>query len=93
MEELSACPICKSNGFLPFLTCKDYTASKENFNLVRCNACDFVFTNPRPKQNEIGRYYQVENYISHTGTQTGLVNKLYHFARKVYFKTKTETCK
>jgi 2-polyprenyl-3-methyl-5-hydroxy-6-metoxy-1,4-benzoquinol methylase len=82
MEKLTACPVCKNNGFSDFLTCKDYTASKESFNLVTCNACKFVFTNPRPKQDEIGRYYQVENYISHTGTQTGLVNKLYHFARK-----------
>jgi len=88
MEILNACPICKSNGFSDFLTCKDYTASKETFNLVTCNACKFVFTNPRPAQNEIGRYYQVENYISHTGTQTGLVNKLYHFARKFTLKQK-----
>lgn len=88
MEKLTACPVCKNNGFSDFLTCKDYTASKESFNLVTCNACKFVFTNPRPKQDEIGRYYQVENYISHTGTQTGLVNKLYHFARKFTLKQK-----
>lgn len=88
MEELSACPICKNNMFLPFLTCKDYTASKENFNLVTCKSCAFVFTNPRPKQSEIGKYYQVENYISHTGTQSGLVNKLYHFARKFTLQQK-----
>ncbi len=88
MEKLTACPICKSKVFSDFLTCKDYTASKENFNIVKCNACDFVFTNPRPTKDEIGRYYQVENYISHTGTQTGLVNKLYHFARKFTLKQK-----
>ena len=90
MEKLTTCPICKSNGFSDFLTCKDYTASKENFSIVRCTACDFVFTNPRPKQDEIGRYYQVENYISHTGTQTGLVNKLYHFARRFTLKQKLD---
>ena len=56
MEKLTACPVCKNNGFSDFLTCKDYTASKESFNLVTCNACKFVFTNPRPKQEEIGRY-------------------------------------
>lgn len=88
MEKLTACPVCKNNAFSDFLTCKDYTASKESFNLMACNACNFVFTNPRPKQDEIGRYYQVENYISHTGTQTGLVNKLYHFARKFTLKQK-----
>lgn len=88
MENLTACPICKNTVFLLFLTCKDYTASKEKFNLVTCKACNFVFTNPRPKQSEIGRYYQVENYISHTGTQSGLVNKLYHFARKFTLKQK-----
>lgn len=88
METLPTCPICKSNGFTDFLTCEDYTASKENFTLVSCNNCSFIFTNPRPGQSEIGKYYQVENYISHTGTQTGLVNKLYHIARRFTLKQK-----
>ncbi|MFN4811199.1 MAG: class I SAM-dependent methyltransferase [Bacteroidota bacterium] len=88
MEQLSACPICKNTSFSPFLVCKDYTATQETFNIVRCGSCDFVFTNPRPSQDEIARYYQVENYISHTGTQSGIINKLYHFARKFTLKQK-----
>jgi 2-polyprenyl-3-methyl-5-hydroxy-6-metoxy-1,4-benzoquinol methylase len=88
MEQLIACPICKNNEFSPFLVCKDYTASRESFSLMSCKACHFVFTNPRPGQHEIAGYYQVENYISHTGTQSGIINKLYHFARKFTLRQK-----
>ena len=41
-----------------------------------------LFTQNVAEQHAIGRYYASENYISHSDTQAGLVNKLYHFIRK-----------
>jgi 2-polyprenyl-3-methyl-5-hydroxy-6-metoxy-1,4-benzoquinol methylase len=41
-----------------------------------------MFTQDIPSQNEIGKYYASENYVSHSDTQVGLVNKLYHVVRK-----------
>lgn len=81
METLPSCPICQGEKFKPFLSCKDYTVSHETFQIVECESCGFHFTNPRPAENEIGKYYQSEEYISHSGTKKGLVNRVYHVVR------------
>lgn len=81
MIHLSNCPICNSPDTKPFLTCTDYTVSKQIFSIVSCEICGFKFTNPRPTENKLGDYYKVENYISHTDTNKGLISKLYKFVR------------
>ncbi len=82
METLDFCPVCNAGLFEPFLICKDYTVSREDFQIVRCKSCGFAFTNPRPLPKELGKYYKSEEYISHTDTRKGLVNSLYHLVRK-----------
>lgn len=81
METLSSCPVCNSEKFKPFLSCEDYTVSHETFQIVECAGCGFHFTNPRPTESEIGKYYQSEEYISHSGTKKGIVNRAYHIVR------------
>lgn len=81
MKEYKECPICKSSSFTKTLECKDYTVSQKNFSLVSCNSCDFVFTNPIPTEDEIGSYYESEEYISHSNTNKGIVNTLYQKVR------------
>lgn len=81
MEVLTECPICEHTSFAPFITCKDYTVSKQNFEIVSCSQCGFKFTNPRPTEADLGQYYESEEYISHSNTNKGLVNKLYQYAR------------
>jgi len=82
METLANCPLCGSSHLSPFMVCKDYTVSNEDFNLVQCHDCQFVFTNPRPTLEEIGKYYQSQAYISHSDTQKGLLSWLYHQVRR-----------
>jgi 2-polyprenyl-3-methyl-5-hydroxy-6-metoxy-1,4-benzoquinol methylase len=41
-----------------------------------------MFTQDVPDQDSIGSYYKSENYISHTDTDQGIVNQLYHKVRK-----------
>lgn len=81
METLKNCPVCNNDKLKPFLSCIDYTVSRETFNVASCDACGFRFTNSRPNENEIGKYYQAEEYISHSGTNKGIVNKLYQIVR------------
>ena len=88
MKTISQCIVCGSTQYSPFLTCKDYTVSKENFTIVSCNDCGFKFTNPRPDDAVLGNYYKAEEYISHTNTKKGLVNKLYHLVRTRTLKKK-----
>jgi SAM-dependent methyltransferase len=82
MENVEACPICKSKERSHYLDCKDYTVSRETFSIVSCSACGFKYTNPRPADEELGAYYQSEDYVSHSNTSKGLINFLYQKVRK-----------
>lgn len=81
-ELLTECPVCSGNRFTDYMECEDFTVSHEKFRLQECADCSLVFTNPRPLLAEIGKYYQSEEYISHTNSKTGLMNKVYQLARK-----------
>ena len=84
------CPVCEATDFSPFLTCKDHTVSKENFQIVSCNSCRFKFTNPIPDPKDLGRYYKSEDYISHSNTKKGIVSRLYHLVRNYTLKQKEQ---
>lgn len=90
MESLNNCPLCNSTGFLTYLVCKDYTVSGEFFSIVSCNNCGFKFTNPRPAEDEIGRYYESTTYISHSNSKKGLLNKTYQVVRKYAIEGKVK---
>jgi 2-polyprenyl-3-methyl-5-hydroxy-6-metoxy-1,4-benzoquinol methylase len=79
MENLTSCLVCGSTQLHTELTCKDFVASGQLFDLQRCNQCSFLFTNPRPASSEIGPYYQSDRYVSHAGSK-----KEFSFMYKVY---------
>lgn len=81
MKTYTNCPICNNANFSEFLTCKDNTGSDESFKIVKCQNCAFAFTNPIPTEQEIGRYYESDEYISHSNTTKGLINFLYQKVR------------
>jgi 2-polyprenyl-3-methyl-5-hydroxy-6-metoxy-1,4-benzoquinol methylase len=76
------CPVCSSAAIDPLLTAKDHTVSKEDFVLWQCRQCTLRFTQDVPDEESIGRYYQSPEYISHTNTSKGLLNKLYQNVRQ-----------
>jgi 2-polyprenyl-3-methyl-5-hydroxy-6-metoxy-1,4-benzoquinol methylase len=78
----SDCPVCRSNKISPVLTAVDYTVSKEEFSIWHCDNCSLRFTQSIPEQSGIGRYYQSAEYISHSDTGKGIINRLYHIVRK-----------
>lgn len=81
MEYLDQCPICESQDFEEIISSKDYFLTQEHFNIDTCNSCGIKFTNPRPLAKNIFNYYKSEDYISHSNTSKGLVNKLYKAVR------------
>jgi len=93
MEKLSNCPVCGHTHFTPFLNAKDHTVSQEQFQLVECQQCGFVFTNPRPAQENLGKYYKSLNYVSHSDTSAGFINKLYKQVRKITLNQKYKLIK
>ena len=82
MITYTTCPVCKSEKIEDLFATEDYTVSHEKFSVWKCLNCTHLFTQNIPAQNEIGKYYASENYISHSDTQTGIVNRLYHIVRK-----------
>ncbi|MBQ4820049.1 class I SAM-dependent methyltransferase [Aquimarina sp. MMG016] len=66
-----------------FIECKDHTVSGETFQLFHDSDLDMLITSPKPKEEDLGRYYESEDYISHTDAKRSLFEKLYHTV-KVY---------
>jgi len=88
------CPVCGSASIKPKLAAKDYTVSGEKFSIWECSDCTLRFTQDAPRLDAIGRYYKSEDYISHTNTSRGLINKLYQAVRKKTLKQKRQlVCK
>lgn len=88
LEHLIHCQRCGNPTLTPTLNVRDHSISGEAFQLTDCTACGFRSTNPRPGPNEIGRYYESEDYISHTNASTSLKDRLYQMARKRALKNK-----
>ncbi|ACU63667.1 class I SAM-dependent methyltransferase [Chitinophaga pinensis] len=83
-----ACPICGSGNIHKVLAAKDHTVSGETFDIFHCGHCSGRFTQHVPGSAEIGRYYQSQEYISHSETKKGLINRLYHSVRKITMRSK-----
>lgn len=93
MHSYDQCPVCLSTKFREVLQAKDHTVSKKDFSISHCDNCSFRFTNPVPGQSEIGPYYQSDEYISHSDTSKGLINKAYQIVRKRTLKQKRNIIK
>ena len=83
------CPLCKSCAIKKRFACKDFFATGETFDIYECCDCHFTFTQDFPDENEIGRYYESPTYISHSDTNKGITNKLYHLVRRIMLRRKT----
>ncbi len=83
-----ACPVCQSEKIGPVLSAKDYTVSQEAFSIWACQNCQLRFTQSVPVESNIGRYYQSEEYVSHSNTNKGLINRLYQWVRNYTLKQK-----
>ena len=82
MIHYTGCPVCNSKHVALSLTASDHTVTGQSFPVWKCDNCTLMFTQDIPAQESIGAYYVSENYISHSDTRKGLVNKLYHTVRK-----------
>jgi SAM-dependent methyltransferase len=82
------CPVCGNTTTHFALRVKDHSVSQEFFDIYECSRCSFRFTKDPPEEGKMGRYYQSEDYISHSNTRKGLVNSLYHAVRNHTLVTK-----
>jgi len=91
MESVTYCPVCGCDKSSHVLRTIDYTVSHEEFSLSQCEQCSLRFTLNVPSSDNIGRYYQSEQYISHTDSKQGLFNKLYQLVRNYSLVSKRST--
>lgn len=73
-----------------FLTVKDYSVSKETFDLYYDETLDMLITHPQPSLENLGKYYESEDYISHTDNKRSLFEKSYHFIKSIALKNKLD---
>lgn len=88
MIHYTHCPVCNHTEFKPHLKAKDHTVSGEWFSILSCQSCGFLFTQDIPGPDEIGRYYQSENYVSHTDTKKNLFFRIYAQVRNYTLRQK-----
>ncbi|MBL7136658.1 MAG: class I SAM-dependent methyltransferase [Candidatus Marinimicrobia bacterium] len=86
------CPICRSSDYTHFISTFDrFDPKKElNFEIVKCQRCEFVYLNPRPGEEEIGKYYKSDSYdpFISTGKSKNFRDKIYLLIRNINLQLK-----
>jgi 2-polyprenyl-3-methyl-5-hydroxy-6-metoxy-1,4-benzoquinol methylase len=89
----SACPVCRSTEIKSVFDVKDHSITQEVFAIWECNNCTVRFTQDVPDQHNISPYYKSEDYISHSNTNKGALNRLYKTVRNHTLETKSNLIK
>ena len=63
-----------------FLKTKDFSISKEPFELYHDATLDMLITKPQPE--DLAKYYESETYISHTDSSNTMLEKCYQRVKK-----------
>jgi len=71
-----------------FITVKDYSVSGETFQLLLDETLQLLKTHPQPKSQDLGRYYESDDYISHTDGKRTMFEKLYHAVKQKALRDK-----
>ena len=80
MKQLDHSPIFKT-PLTPYLTCTDFTVSKEEFTILLDKETNLLVTSPRPNDSDLGAYYESDDYISHSDGRKTLFDRLYQVVR------------
>ena len=88
MFHAKKCIVCEGKNLKRHIESVDFSVSKEVFQIVKCESCNFVFTNPRPFDINLSKYYISDNYISHTDSNKGVFEKIYQIIRKFAIRQK-----
>lgn len=87
---MNTCPWCGQPSEKKHLRVKDYFLSQEEFDIMECENCGLLFTEPRPAPEVIGKYYQSDEYYSHQENKKGLVPKIYEAVKTLNIKNKVK---
>ena len=68
---------------------KDYSVSKEEFELIYDSNLELFKTYPIPEN--LGKYYESDEYISHTDSKKTFFDKIYQTVKSINLKSKVHT--
>ncbi|MDO1502171.1 class I SAM-dependent methyltransferase [Winogradskyella maritima] len=71
-----------------FIQLKDHSVSGESFELIHNEGMCRLETSPQPSLESLPKYYQSEDYISHTDGRRNLFEKVYHQIKSVALNQK-----
>ncbi|WP_162126838.1 class I SAM-dependent methyltransferase [Flavobacterium phycosphaerae] len=71
-----------------FQKVRDYSVSKEIFELHHNPEYDMLLTFPKPSLEKLPGYYESDDYISHTDGKRSLFERMYHLIKNVALKNK-----
>ncbi len=80
-ETIKENPSIEGFSGIKVLDLKDYFLTQEEFSLYKDNETGVLYTYPQPL-NDLSRYYESENYISHTDGKKSLFEKIYQIAKQ-----------
>ena len=88
MTDPKACIICGCKDFSEYGSAIDHLVSEEEFLLLKCTHCGFVFTAAPPEEDDINEYYLSEDYISHADRKKSITEVIYHLVRRRMLRKK-----
>ena len=71
-----------------YLVCKDHLVTKKDFNVLIDEETELLVTSPQPSVEEIGKYYESEEYNSHSAEAKSVFDKIYEFVKNINLKSK-----
>ncbi len=71
-----------------YMVCKDHLVTKNDFTLLIDEETELLVTSPQPSPKEIGKYYESEEYNSHSAETKSVFDKVYEFVKTINLKSK-----
>lgn len=71
-----------------YIKVKDFSVSNESFELLHDEELDLLKTHPQPDLSVLGKYYESDDYISHTDGKRTLFEKIYHLVKSYSLQKK-----
>lgn len=71
-----------------YITVKDHSVTGEEFDLLHNEGLDMLETCPQPNLDQLPKYYESDDYISHTDSKRNLFERIYHFVKSISLRRK-----
>ena len=76
------------NKLEDLMICKDHLVTKKDFTIKIDNETELLVTSPQPSVDEIGSYYESDEYNSHSDEAKSIFDKVYEFVKTINLKSK-----